>query len=105
VKFEQDKYIKYDLREPSKNVIHANANTQNVNHMENDWTDIHYYPTQERPQYETPTPNLENVISSQIQTPQIILNRIRQYNELIKQQKSKHKQANKSANIRLGGIY
>jgi hypothetical protein len=115
IKFEQDNYIKYDLREPSKNVIHSkNTNTYNVDHMVNDWTNISYQPTQEQEQTHNKYKNKsiqqvkqqqpQQQPQQQQQQQQMILNNITQYNEFMKH-KITHAKAHKSANIRLGGIY
>jgi hypothetical protein len=95
--------------------------------MVNDWANIPYYSDQDDAITSQHPKNQSQHQTSQNQaSQQMILNKIKQYNEFLKQQNSNqriippnvnkfstvytkviatNKNANKSANIRLGGIY
>ena len=46
VRFENDNYHSYDLREPPRQILHpSRIKTKVVNHITNDWSNIPYYPT------------------------------------------------------------
>lgn len=146
IKFEQDNYIKYDLREPARKIIHpSKIKTQKVDHMVNDWSNIPYYPSSEKHvtinesindyndynDYNNDNNDNTNQTQQQLQltskqAQEIILNRIKKYNEILKYQNSNKQivspnvnkfspvyskvigqkpKASKSANIRLGGVY
>lgn len=46
VRFENDNYYSYDLREPPRQIIHpSRIKSKVVNHITNDWSNIPYYPT------------------------------------------------------------
>jgi hypothetical protein len=46
VRFENDNYHNYDLREPPRQILHpSRIKTKVVNHITNDWSNIPYYPT------------------------------------------------------------
>ena len=46
VRFENDNYYSYDLREPPRQIMHpSKIKTKVVNHITNDWSNIPYYPT------------------------------------------------------------
>jgi len=46
VRFENENYFNYDLREPPRQIIHPNKiKAKVVNHITNDWSNIPYYPT------------------------------------------------------------
>lgn len=49
IKFEQDNYYKYDLREPKRKIIHPNRiKTNKIDHITDDWSNIPFYPTAEK---------------------------------------------------------
>lgn len=54
VRFENDKYYKYDLREPQKNIINPNEksilNQNELNSLNNNWSNIPYYPSADKKQ-------------------------------------------------------
>lgn len=46
VRFENDNYHNYDLREPPRQILHpSRIKKKVVNHITNDWSNIPYYPT------------------------------------------------------------
>lgn len=48
-RFENENYLKYDLREPTKKIIHPNRiKTSQIDHINNDWSNIPFYPTTEK---------------------------------------------------------
>jgi len=49
IRFEHDSYIKYDLREPPRKIIHPDRfqKTTSIHSITDDWTNIPYYPTKE----------------------------------------------------------
>lgn len=51
VRFEHDNYLKYDLREPPRKIIHPDRiRTNKIDNITDDWTNIPYYPTAEKKQ-------------------------------------------------------
>ena len=47
VRFENDNYHSYDLREPPRQILHpSRIKKRVVNHITNDWSNIPYYPTE-----------------------------------------------------------
>ena len=178
IKFEQDNYHKYDLREPSRKIIHPDRiKINSTEHTTDDWSNIPFYPTSEKKQemikhygssaaneiinysYDHSTDPTKETIPPQMQhhlqppnynqslnynqspnyqnynqshnPPQppnhlSVLNKIRQYNEAMRQINSTNRiippninkfspeyskliavkpKASSSANIRLGGVY
>ena len=145
-KFEHDNYHKYDLREPPRKIIHpSRIKTNKIDHVTDDWSNIPFYPTAEKRNemikkygkteaekiiqysYEHSTVPTEEVIPpSTQQSSQMILNKIQQYNEAMRDINSSQRiiphginkfspaysriiaprpKATASANIRLGGVY
>ena len=50
-RFEHDNYYKYDLREPPRKIIHPDRiKTHKIDHLTDDWTNIPFYPTNEKKQ-------------------------------------------------------
>lgn len=48
-KFEHDNYLKYDLREPKRKIIHPDKiRTEKIDHITDDWSNIPFYPTAEK---------------------------------------------------------
>jgi hypothetical protein len=48
-RFEHDNYYKYDLREPPRKIVHPdNIKTHSIDHLTDDWTNIPFYPTNEK---------------------------------------------------------
>lgn len=48
-KFEHDNYHKYDLREPPRKIIHPDRiQTNKIDHITDDWSNIPFYPTSEK---------------------------------------------------------
>lgn len=45
IRFEQDNYYPYDLRQPPRKIIHPDKLHKNHNQITDDWTHIPYYPT------------------------------------------------------------
>jgi hypothetical protein len=112
IKFEDDNYIKYDLREPPRKIINPNQiKTQKVNHLDlaNEWVNID--PSQGViPQIELrPIQSIQS-IQHQNQQQQSIQRQNQQQQSIQRQnqqqQSIKRKPpVGKSVNIRLGGIY
>jgi hypothetical protein len=49
VRFENDNYYRYDLREPPRKIIHPDrVKTTKTNNLTDDWTNIPFYPTAEK---------------------------------------------------------
>lgn len=49
VKFEHDNYMKYDLREPLRKIVHPDSiRTNKIDHITDDWSNIPFYPTTEK---------------------------------------------------------
>lgn len=150
--FENDNYHKYDLREPKRKIIHPDRiGTNKVETLTDDWSNIPFYPTSERKtemiqhygektaneiikySYEHSIDPTKEVIPPSIPLPpppiynhQQQLLKIRQYNEVMRQENSLTRivppnvnkfspaysriiaskpKATTSVNVRLGGVY
>lgn len=108
-RFENDNYIKYDLREPTRKIINSNRiKTSQIDHTNNDWSKIPFYPTIEKKNemiqkygkleaeriikysYENSTDPTREVIPPQQSlnlnsNDEFNLNKIQQYNEAMRQ--------------------
>jgi len=50
-RFEHDNYYKYDLREPPRKIVHPDrVKTNKINYLTDDWSNIPFYPTNEKKQ-------------------------------------------------------
>jgi len=50
-RFEHDNYYKYDLREPPRKIIHPDrVQTNKIDHLTDDWSNIPFYPSTEKKQ-------------------------------------------------------
>ena len=103
---ENENYFKYDLREPPQKIngFDTMNNSNIINHVENDWTNIPYYPnvSQRNKLIETygikkaaeiikynynKSGNHDNTITSSYEKP-VSLNEIQRYNEFLRQNNS-----------------
>lgn len=109
-KFEHDNYHKYDLREPPRKIIHPDRiQTNKIDHITDDWTNIPFYPTSDKknqmikqygkqraeeiieysyenstdPTKETLPPNTAPTYKPNVTAQQILLSRLQQYNQHI----------------------
>jgi hypothetical protein len=125
IKFENEHYHKYDLREPPHKIIHPDKVAIDV--VSNDWSDIPFYPTAEKKNemikqygknaaeeiikysYENSNDPTKEIIPPRRQ-PQV--NQLQKYNININKFSPEYARimgikpkASPSANIRLGGVY
>jgi hypothetical protein len=103
---ENENYFKYDLREPPQKIngFDTMNNSNIINHVENDWTNIPYYPnvSQRNKLIETygikkaaeiikynynKSGNHDNTITASYEKP-VSLNEIQKYNEFLRQNNS-----------------
>ena len=142
IKCENEKYYKYDLREPQSKIMNPSRINENVNDSKDDWSNIPFYPTKEKKNemikkygkdeaekiikysYENSIDPTKEVIPPE--KNKIMLNKIRNYNELLHNINSSkriippninkyskeyariiavNQKASISANIKLGGVY
>ena len=112
IKFENDNYHKYDLREPPRKIIHpSKIKTTKIDHITDDWSNIPFYPTMEKKNemiqkygkneaekiieysYENSTDPTKEVLPPQPPQPnqsstQSVLQKIQQYNEAMRNMNS-----------------
>ena len=134
IKFEQEHYHKYDLREPPHKIIHPDKSRIAIDIVGNDWSNIPFYPTAEKKnemikQYGKNTaeeiikysyensndPTKEIMPPSPSPRPNLqtqINNQLQKYNSNINKFSPNYARsigvkpkATSSANIRLGGVH
>jgi hypothetical protein len=128
IKFEQEHYHKYDLREPPHKITHPDNSRIAIDIVGNDWSNIPFYPTAEKknemikqygknaaeeiikysyensidPTKEIIPPSPQKQINPQLQKYNLSINKFSPEYARIMGVKPK---ATPSANIRLGGVY
>ena len=118
IKFENDNYHKYDLREPPRKIIHPDKiKTVTSEHFTDDWSKIPFYPTIQKKNemiqkygkneaekiiqysYDNSTDPTKETLP-----PQTRIN-INKYSPAYARSIAAKTRATASANIRLGGVY
>jgi hypothetical protein len=125
IKFENDNYHKYDLREPPRKIIHPDKiKTITSEHFTDDWSNIPFYPTIQKKNemiqkygkneaekiikysYDNSTdPTKETLPPQRIIPQRIIPQNINKYSADYARLIAAKPRATTSANIRLGGVY
>jgi hypothetical protein len=102
IPFEKEHYYKYDLREPPRKIIHPNKiESTNIENIKDDWTNIPFYPSNEKKQQmiqQFGQQNTESIIRYSLQHS-------KDPSKLLIPPHLIKPRASKSANIRLGGIF
>ena len=133
IKFENEHYHKYDLREPPHKITHPDKTNTSIDVLGNDWSDIPFYPTAEKKNemikqygknaaeeiikysYENSNDPTKEMIPPSSQR-QLQINQMPKYSRTIPSNINKFSpeyariigvkpKATSSANIRLGGVY
>ena len=116
IKFENDNYHKYDLREPPRKIIHPDKiKTVTSEHFTEDWSKIPFYPTIQKKNemiQKYGKNEAEKIIqysydnstdpTKEILPPQKHINK---YSPAYARSIAAKPRATTSANIRLGGVY
>jgi hypothetical protein len=106
IRFENERYHQYDLREPPQNIMYPNNNKMKTNYSTDDWSNIPFYPTAQKKQelvhqyghqqaaeiiqysYNNSSTPTREVIPPNMLNQQNQIQQIQQYNQAMRQMNS-----------------
>jgi len=106
IRFENERYHQYDLREPPQNIMYPNNNKMKTNYSTDDWSNIPFYPTAQKKQelvhqyghqqaaeiiqysYDNSSTPTREVIPPNMLNQQNQIQQIQQYNQAMRQMNS-----------------